>query len=204
MLGTRGVGTSLGRVRRSRLTGSALGAVLGVVLGAASLASCESNAAPPPLESPTPSPSATSRPTPAAPELPAEARGTTEASAKAFAEHYVDLINYAMNSGDVTALRALGDEACVSCRAISSNIDDTYSSGGKISSRGWLLQSVSVVPNQPAHRPILDLGIVMSPERIVRRTGAKQETFPGGKQPMTMYLRHAKGGWLVVRLDRVA
>jgi hypothetical protein len=136
--------------------------------------------------------------------MPAEAKGTGAKAAKAFARHYIESINYAARTGDVAHLRSLGDTTCVSCKAIVGNISDIYSRGGRIDSRGWKLEVVSVVPGQSRRHPILDLGIRQFPERVVPRKGAAVKHFPGGKKPMTMYLEHGRGQWHVVRLDVVA
>ena len=191
------------RSRHAAVGTRALGALaVGVML----LAGCQSNPEPPPLESASesPSPSATESPTPAAPTLPAEAKGTSEAAAKAFVRHFFDSLNYAMNSGNTSHLRSLADDGCRSCEAIASNIDKTYGAGGSITSRGWVLQSIHRVPLQPRDRPILDLGVLMTPERVLKRAGGDPKTFEGGKQPMTMYLVTLNGEWRVTRLDLVA
>jgi hypothetical protein len=178
--------------------------LLGAVLGAAVLTGCQSNPKPPPLDdAAASSPPPTASPTSAAPTLPAEAKGTSEAAAEAFVRHFFDSLKYAINSGDTEHLRDLAANSCQSCVAISENIEKTYGAGGSISSKGWLLQSASLTPRQPRDRPILDLGVLMTPERVVERAGADPKTFGGGKQPMTMYLVRKSGEWRVTRLDRV-
>lgn len=180
-------------------------AVLGALaLGAVVLSGCQANPEPPPIDTASSSPSPSPSPTDAAPTLPAEAQGTSEKAAKAFVRHFFETLNHAMNSGDTESLRDLASAECESCAAIVENIDATYAAGGRIESRGWLVQSVSVVPGQPKTSPILDVGVLMSRERVLERSGAEPESFEGGKQPMTMYLLHTAGQWRVSRLDRVA
>jgi len=177
-----------------------------VLLCALVAAGCQSNPAPPPLESTAESstPSPTASPAEAEPTLPAEAKGSDEAAAKAFVHHFFDSLNFAMNTGETDYFRSLAHSGCESCEAIAANIDKTYRVGGSIKSRGWLVQSVSLTPHQASRRPILDLGVLMRPEQVVERSGAEPQTFEGGKQPMTMYLGRVKGTWQVTRLDRVA
>jgi hypothetical protein len=174
-----------------------------VAVGALALGGCQTNPAPPPLERTSISPTLSPSPTIAAPTLPAEAQGTSEAAAKAFVRHYFDALNHAMNTGEVEHLRGLGAENCASCATIAGNIDATYAAGGKISSRGWSLRSVTVVPGQPSQAPILDLGVMLTRERVVERAGAEPRTFEGGKQPMTIHLVRQDNEWRVSRLDRV-
>jgi len=159
-------------------------------------ASASASASDPPSESP--SPSATP------PSLPAEAKGTSEASAKAFAKHYFDTVNYATRTGDTADLRTLGNEDCVSCAAIESNVEKIYSAGGRIESDGWHLRSASSVPLQPRVKPILDLGVFQSPEKVVPKSGSSAVSYDGGKQPMTMHLVREGAQWRVNRLDLVA
>lgn len=191
--------TALGRsVPRQRL-GSVVAAVVTVGL----LSGCTSSAEPTPLPEPTDptSPSASASATP--PTLPPEAEGTSPRAAKAFARHYVDLINYAARTGDTQDLRKLGAPGCVSCKAIASNIEKIYNAGGHIESHGWKVTVVSTVPAQPHLRPILDLGVVQSPESVVRAAGQSPTSFPGGKKPMTMYLVRSGPTWQVKRIDLV-
>lgn len=170
------------------------------------VAGCQSNPEPAPLPSPTPSPTPSSSPSPtvAAPTLPPEARGTSTASAKAFVRHYFEAINYSASTGDVSYLRTLGSPECQSCTAIVENIDDIYSAGGLIRTRGWILTTVSPVPGQPSRLPIFDLGVRLSREQIVKKRGVKPTAFVGAKQPMTIYLRRQADSWQVTRLDKVA
>lgn len=183
----------------------AVQALVGLSVLAVLSTGCQSNPKPPPLESASSS-SATPTPSPteAAPTLPAEAKGTSEAAAKAFVRHYFDALNHGMNTGDTQYLRSLGSAGCESCEAIATNIEETYDAGGKITSRGWVVQSLSVVPRQSRTRPIIDLGVLMSPERVVESEGAPPRDFEGGKQPMTMYLVRTASKWQVARLDQVS
>jgi hypothetical protein len=176
------------------------------VMLAASLSGCTSNPKPAPLPSDPPSPSASPSPgaSPTPPAMPSAAQGTSAKAAKAFARFYIDAVNFASRTGDVSALKPLATLDCASCKSISHNIERIYSADGHITSEGWRLSSVSVVPGQPVSRPILELGVVQSPEVVVFKAGSSPKHFPGGKQPMTMHLVHRKSAWLVTRLDRVA
>jgi hypothetical protein len=179
----------------------------GLLIGMAAMAAgCTPSAEPSPLPTPTvsaaPSPSATPSETP--PTMPSAAHGTSPKAAKAFVRHYFDLINYAARTGDTKELRRLGTHDCVSCEAIASNIEKIYDAGGHIKSDGWKVTVVSPVPAQPRRSPILDVGIIQSPESVVERAGAAAKSFPGGKKPMTIYLVKRAFRWNVDRLDLVS
>jgi hypothetical protein len=168
-------------------------------------AGCTSSDDPPePAPLPTESPSPTESSDDAPPSLPPAANGKSARAAKAFARFYIDSVNFATRTGDTTQLAGLGSDDCESCSAIVGNIDTIYSSGGSIESKGWKLNVASLVPGQPATSPILDLGITQSPESVTTSAGAEPEKYPGGKQPMTMYLSRDGGTWKVTQLDLVS
>jgi Family of unknown function (DUF6318) len=131
------------------------------------------------------------------------ARGTGTNAVKAFARHYIALVNFSSRTGRTSDLEDLSAQRCQSCRAIIRSIRDVYSAGGRIDSSGWSLNAVSLVPEQPTRRPILELGVIQSPERVRARSHGPIKRYKGGKQPMTMYLGRAHGAWSVTRLDLV-
>jgi hypothetical protein len=135
--------------------------------------------------------------------MPPEAEGTSPKAAKAFARHYFEGINKAARTGDTDGLRQLGTKDCVSCEAIASNIEKIYNAGGHIESNGWRLTVVTPVPAQPSNRPILDLGVVQSPETVIEQAGASEKAYPGGRKPMTMYLVRDGASWKADRIDEV-
>ena len=179
----------------------------GVLVALALAASgCTDTAKPKPLPSTGPAPSASrsasASPTP--PVLPEAAKGTSAASAKAFARFYIDSINFAARTGKTTSLATLGTTGCESCSAIQKNIERVYDAGGNIRSSGWRLTTIAVVPAQPKQRPILDLG-VLQPSEVVKQTSTGPiKRYKGGRQPMTMHLRWTHSDWSVERLDLVS
>lgn len=193
-----------GARRRHAAVGTrALGAL---AVGVMVLAGCQSNPEPPPLESASgsPSPSATESPTPAAPTLPAEAKGTSEAAAKAFVRHWIEVLNYAMATGDTAPLSALSDPDCSSCAAVVERIESVYESDGSIVSNGWHVRSIQAVPMQPRARPKFDLGLSMSRQRVKEDGSAKPRFFKGGRLPATFSLGRHDKSWLVLNWERAA
>jgi hypothetical protein len=168
------------------------------------LSGCQANPAPPPMEStsisPTPSPS----PTAAAPTLPAEARGTSQAAAKAFVRHYIALMNHAVATGESTALSDANDPECSSCAAVIERVDSVYRAGGSIRSDGWRVTSIRPVPGVPRTRPQFDVGLTMSPQRVVEHQGAEATTYEGGKLPATFTLVRQGNDWVVLAWERAA
>jgi hypothetical protein len=91
-------------------------------LGAVLITGCTSN---PEASHPSPQPTtpaasttATRATTPPAgpPERPAAAEGLTLAAAEAFYRHYVDLMNYASQTGDTAPLLAASESGCERCK----------------------------------------------------------------------------------------
>jgi len=189
-----------------RLSGrAAVQALVGLgVLAVMMLTGCQANPKPPPLEtgdssSATPTPS----PTAAAPTLPAEAKGTSEAAAKAFVRHYFEVINHAAASGDANALEELSEPKCASCSAIRENIDEIYSAGGEIRSEGWTLLGIRVIQADRGSA-VASLDVKLEPETVVRSSGGESAQNQGSRQPMTIFLSADSGSWRVTRLDLVS
>lgn len=201
------------RVRAHR----SVSVVVGLLLLLSGLSACDStNPSPAPLPSAsasatasgTPSPSSSPKPTttaaPTAPTLPPEARGTSAKSAKAFVRYYVKLVNHAIATGDTGALKSISNSKCESCSAVVSRVEKVYSAGGRIKSTGWTLRSISLVPGQPAKMPIVDVGLVLPPQSVVRRHGARSKKFDGGRLPATFHLTRRGDEWIVNRWERAA
>ena len=162
----------------------------------------ESSAEPEPLPSvsKSPSPSGSASPSkPAPPTLPAEAKGSSAKSAKAFVRHYVERAEIAaVPNGDTGYAENLGSRQCQSCRSVLARIGQVYDAGGKIASHGWKVTILTVLPSQPRSRPIIDAGISLSPQTVVKRKGAKPVHFGGGRLPATFHLAERRGTWLVM------
>lgn len=86
---------------------------------------------PPPSTTTTSSPSsATSSPTVAVPELPEAATVGDAAGAEAFVRHWVDVLNYAYQTGDTGPLDAITLPDCELCEGNAADIENVYRSGG--------------------------------------------------------------------------
>jgi hypothetical protein len=177
-------------------------AIAALVLGLV-IAGCQSNPEPPPLDrtsassSLTPSPSPTDSP----PPLPHAARGTSEASAKAFVRHWIDALNYAGPSADVRQLRELSAPDCTACEAIGDFIAQVQSDGGVIRGAGWKVLSLEVVSSAP-DSTVVDAHVKVAPQHVRQSRSSKLRTFPGGIRLKTFWLRADGSSWKVTRLDQ--
>lgn len=167
------------------------------------LAACQGNPEPPPLDgTPTsPSPSRTTSPTVAAPSLPPEAEGTSPTAAKAFVRHYVDLVNYAMATGDTGPISNLSLSSCNTCMAIISRIDDVYSSGGRLAGAGWKVRTVSPVTTPARDSHLIAVGIDISGQVAYESGGATPSQSPNTRGNLDFHLVKRPSGWRVERLD---
>ena len=178
----------------------AVQALVGLSVLAVVSTGCQSNPKPPPLEtadssSATPTPS----PTEAAPTMPTEAKGTSEAAAKAFVRHYVDTVNYAMRTGVTADLDRLAAPSCSTCRAIVDRIDEVYSEGGRLEGAGWTIISLRRVGGGKA-TTLGAAGIEIAPQTVVI-SGSSPSESPGSRGNLDLYLSHADAGWLIERLE---
>ena len=89
-----------------------------------------SDSAPPQSSSPPSNPPSTAATPPTPPPLPATATQDTPAGAASFARYYIEVLDYASHTGDVRALRRLGD--CGTCRAQANGIERFFKEGGRV------------------------------------------------------------------------
>jgi hypothetical protein len=147
--------------------------------------------------SPTPSPS----PTAAAPTLPAEARGTSQAAAKAFVRHYIASVNYAMVSGDIGELVALADPSCSTCGAIAGRIEEAYADGGRLEGGGWRILTLSYLEGERPRSPLVAAGIEISPQTAYASAEATPSQSPETRGHLDFLLDWNRSGWKVMRLE---
>lgn len=177
----------------------ALVLVAGLALVGSAAAGCQSNPEPPPLDRTATSTSPTPSPTASAPSLPPEAKGTSEAAAKAFVRHYVATINYAMATGHTSELRELSDVDCISCSEVADNIEKLYLSGGHLEGKGWRVTAIDVIGASERGGPIVQVGVLVSPQRRFSRESANPRGYEGGLQSMTFFVSRTSSSWIVER-----
>jgi hypothetical protein len=71
------------------------------------------------------------------PHLPGDATEETPKGAVAFVNHWVDVFNYATNTGQVGAFRSLNDRNCKSCRSYEREIARLNSDGAEVRNFRW-------------------------------------------------------------------
>lgn len=134
--------------------------------------------------------------------MPAEAKGRSEASAKAFVRFWVDTLNYAGSSGDTAELKRISHADCTSCEGVIGSIDRVYADGGHYMGRGWSVETIKYQPLQPRKKPVLTVGVDIAPQKVLEKRGGKTTTFDGGNRSMTFRLGAAEGEWILLQLDQ--
>ena len=177
-------------------------AVLAGLACLVALAGCNSNPSPSPLPSSSPSASPSESPSPTPPTMPAEAKGTSEASAKAFVRYYIDVLNFAGPAGDARRLIELSDKSCAACYAIIELIEQVHSDGGYIRGDGWTIQSMNTVSIDSGKRPVLDAQVRVHPQDIAMSVDEEPRSYEGGRRLKTFWLARSQGVWVVTRLDQ--
>jgi hypothetical protein len=163
------------------------------------------NPSPSASQSETPSPTASATPASPAPTAPAEASEHTDLGAIAFAKHFVEVLNYTAESGDVRQLRRVSTAACESCRNIIRTTQDVYAAGGYVRGGEWSVETQSVFrpSNQSGGRIVtFDIGAT----RQVFRPAADQPEMHYLPQAnvIDIFLRPTVASWVVTRMDKTS
>jgi hypothetical protein len=168
------------------------------LLGLAGCTDDESSADPgDPTSNAAPSPTATES---GEPSIPPEARGSDEASAKAFTMYFFQTLTASMNSGEVAAVAALSSGACTSCTALQDNIRGTFANGGYAVTRGW--KPTSFEPAETASGIAFDLRVRLGDEKFYNADGKVTHHFEGDdSRRMVIFLKPNGSSWQVSRLD---
>lgn len=164
-----------------------------LALAGALLAGCSDD---PPAASPPPSPTTSTTATPTTPSgppsLPAEARGSGPKAAEAFVRHYVDLINYGLETLDAEPLRAVALKACEQCSRLSTAIRTTAKKGGEYSGGAWTIQTLQELGNIAQVQAVIQI----APVEIRTSRGATPQSFPAQRVAYTFSLAR-NSGWRV-------
>jgi hypothetical protein len=93
---------------------------------------------------PKPSTTVSASPTVTVPTMPAQAKEDTPSGAAAFVKHYIDVFNYAANTGDVDELSKLSSPKCDGCQSYIREFGSLRAKGKLIVGPLWKLTKVEV------------------------------------------------------------
>lgn len=80
----------------------------------------------------------------AVPTMPVQAKENSPEGAAAFVKHYIDVFNYASNTGDVTELSRLSSPKCDGCQSYIKEFESLRTAGKLIDGPLWKLTTVEV------------------------------------------------------------
>jgi len=181
------------------VVGARLSALI-VVIGAT--AGCGGAPPTPPPFTPSTSVSSPTSTAPTEPVLPAAAKQPTASGAKAFAEFYWEMGNYAQATGDTDGLRALGASTCVACNAGVDAIDKLYAKGAVIRGGSYtptVLESVDTSSQVTAYTVTLKLRI--SPQTIDYPGKRKHESPESISRRVRMVVNYLQRAWIVAHWE---
>ena len=129
------------------------------------------------------------------PTLPADAEGSSIRSAKAFVGYYIDLLNYAMVTGDTKTFRAAARN-CEGCDRYADLFDRTYGAGGSATTSGWKVTS-SVATDADSGTAVL-ADVSAAPITIQKTEDAEPKTFAADAYELRFELRTRDDSWVVM------
>jgi hypothetical protein len=173
--------------------------LLGVAVLALALSSCggEPKADPSPTRSVT-TPVST---TPTAPVMPDAAKANTKAGAIAFVRHYVDLVNYAQQTGDVSTLASVESDACESCAKVRRSIAEIYTAGGAIQGGTWHPHFKVALHNGDGSWLVTGY-IKFEAEEVRSNKTAEPQPQPGGSAVTHLTVKNSDDAWKVLAWSR--
>lgn len=176
-----------------------LSRAVAVTIAVSVLAACASDPEPQFEADPTPTPTVSTSPTPAEPE-PWEEK--SDEGAIAFVEHWIDVFNASMSSGNTEELRAISSGDCDSCNNFARLTDSIYAAGGSVRGGAWTVTSTSE-PQASDGTTLLSIDITQDPQTIVEAARKKAKRYPGGKVDYLASIQWSNDGWRMLRLDVV-
>jgi hypothetical protein len=180
-------------------------AVVTVVLLGGALAGCTDSEASPP-ETPSSSTSAPSSPPTTAqptepgidePTMPKEATQPGKAGVRAQVEFLIEMLNFAMLTGDVSGLRSIG-KRCDGCQAYADLYAKTYQRGGAYEDAGWRVINQLIYPVEGKHYSFARIAV--APGRYRERTGADWERIGNREYRLRVVLDRTGDNWSITGL----
>jgi len=161
-------------------------AVMALVL----LSACSGD--PEPRE-PAPSPSASPTATP--PDMPELANEESDEGAFGFATHFIESMNYSVNSGVTEPLTALSSKSCESCRSYIETIQSDAQHGTTVRGFRWTIANGSV-DNDGA----VDLRIDADEYEIREFGDADWSRVESARYELGLSLKYGSSGWTVMEM----
>ncbi|WP_332644255.1 DUF6318 family protein [Aeromicrobium sp.] len=146
-----------------------------------------------------PKPTTSAAPTATAPTMPAQAKENTPEGASAFVAHYIEVFNYAAQTGDVSELSQLSSPKCDGCQNYINLYRDTYAEGGFFKDSDWKISDLDVTFGEGR---VLVFGSVSSPPGTYAESSSATPQ-PGNPEDsdLTFVLTMKSGAWTLDTLE---
>ncbi len=146
-----------------------------------------------------PKPTTSATPTATAPTMPAQAKENTPEGASAFVAHYIEVLNYASNTGDVEFLSQLSSPDCDGCQSYIELYRDTYAKGGFFKDSDWSLGDLDVTVDDDK---TVVFGTVTSPAGTVAKDrDSKPKPGVPEDSDLTFVVSRSTGAWSLTTLE---
>lgn len=113
-------------------------------------------------------------------------------TAQQFIRRWVALGNKMQETGETEAFLAVAGPDCRSCRDYASQIDEIYAKAGSIKTMGS-----NVVTAKHEGGDEWTVTLEGAPTTYVESKGAEEETLPGGRYELVLYIVEVDGTWIV-------
>ncbi|KRA37346.1 hypothetical protein ASD81_01005 [Nocardioides sp. Root614] len=113
-------------------------------------------------------------------------------TARQFIRRWVTLGNRMQETGETKAFLALAGPDCKSCRDYAAQIDEIYANSGSITSAGS-----KVIAAKHDGGDQWTVTLEGAPTKYVESKGAEEETLPGGRYELVLYIVEVDGAWIV-------
>lgn len=131
---------------------------------------------------------------PTAPTMPSGAAKESSAGAKAFAEYFIDVLNFAQRTGDTAKLEEISTDACAGCRGYVAAIRETYDEGGSVVGGDISVGELRELPKDYG----ADWGGFArssASSQVIVDAAGNRESYPGGEFPLYVYAKWIDGHW---------
>ena len=132
--------------------------------------------------------------------MPAQAKADTEAGAIAFVKHYIDVFNYASNTGDVAELQRLSDPKCEGCNNYIELYKNTYAAGGYFKDSDWVLSSPEL---EQQDKDLVVFAHATAPAGKFKKGASDPEKLGDPENDdLTFVPNHISGTWILEEFGR--
>jgi serine/threonine-protein kinase len=148
-------------------------------------------------------PPATLRTTP--PQPPASAEPATAEGGSAFVRHWFEALNYAIGSGDTSALEAASNSSCGTCAEAIEFVRNAYGDGGSLRGGGYTVRSVTTDDFWSLENAKFGVVFDRASRSTVAAGGGQSDVLDGATFLNCQILLERVGdGWRIIQLNAPA